>query len=233
MSTETLARELIGHQEKSKRLLEAGNIEAWLNALAPEFRLVEQLRIQLLNHSVVVTDDLAVKQVLSGIDLTEIENFDKAGTKLLYSWISPAEYGARFAEVNILVTPFQIPFDLRCFLDEARQCYALGQFSAVQSLSRTILEAAVNDIAIRIGKLPKEAIEKNMSREFPIRKRFDSVTGNDSKQIYQHYEDLCIVVHGRSTSAPSGALGSLIKTIGFVQHLYEQNKVYIEQHTKH
>jgi len=228
MSIEALARELIGHQEKSKRLLESGDIDAWLDALTPELRLVEQLRTRLLNHSVVVTDDPAVKQVLSGIDLTEIEDFDKVGSKLLYSWISTAEYGARFAEVNVLVAPFQIPFDLRCFLDEARQCYALGQFSAVQSLSRTILEAAVNDIAIRIGKIPKEAVEKDMSREYPTKKRIRLVAGDHFNKIYQHYRDLCTVVHGLSTSATSGALGSLTTTIGFVQHLYEQHKVHIK-----
>src|SRR5205807_2224896 len=144
MSIEALAHELIGHQEKSKRLLESGNIDAWLDELSQELRLVEQLRARLLNHSIVVTDDPAVKQVLNGIDLTEIENFDKVGSELLYSWISPAEYGARF------------------------------------------------------------------------------------EQIYQHYRDLCKVVHGLSTSATSGALGSLTKTIGFVQYLYEQHKVPIK-----
>jgi hypothetical protein len=228
MSIEALARELIGYQDKSKRLLESGDIDAWLGALTPELRLVEQLRTRLLNHSVVVTDDPAVKQVLSGIDLTEIEDFDKVGSKLLYSWISPAEYGARFAEVSVLVAPFQIPFDLHRFLDEARQCYALGQFSAVQSLSRTILEAAVNDIAVRTGQMPQAAVEQDMSREYPTSKRIRLVAGDRFDQIYQHYRDLCKVVHGLSTSATSGALGSLTKTIGFVQHLYEQHKVHIK-----
>jgi len=228
MSIEALARELIGHQEKSKRLLESGDIDAWLDALTPELRLVEQLRTRLLNHSVVVTDDPAVKQVLSGIDLTEVEDFDKVGTQLLFSWISPAEYGARFVEVSVLVVPFQIPPELHSFLDEARQCYALGQFSAVQSLSRTILEAAVNDIAIRTGKIPQEAIEKDMFRKYPPKKRICLVAADSFEQIYQHYCDLCKVVHGRSTSAPSGALGSLSKTIGFVQHLYERHKVHIK-----
>ena len=222
MSIEALAQDLIGQQEKSKRLLEAGDIDGWSDALLPELRLVEQLRRLLLNHPVVVTGDLAVKQLLSEIDLTEIEDFDKVGSRLLYSWISPTEYGARFVEVSVLVAPFQIPFELRCFLDEARQCYALGQFSAVQSLSRTILEAAVNDIGVRTGKLPQEAVEKDMFREYPTWKRIRLVTGNRFEQIYQHYRDLCKVVHGRSTSATSGALGSLTKTIGFVQHLYWQ-----------
>ncbi|MGD1089160.1 MAG: hypothetical protein ABR955_10610 [Verrucomicrobiota bacterium] len=228
MSIETLARDLIGHQEKSKRLLESGDIDAWVDALSLGLRLVEQLRTRLLNHSVVVTDDPAVKQILSGIDLTEVEDFDKVGSELLYSWISPAEYGARYTEVNVLIAPFQIPFDLRCFLDEARQCYALGQFSAVQSLSRTILEAAVNDIAVRTGKIPEKAVEKDMFRKYSPKQRIRLVAGNRFEQIYQHYCDLCKVVHGLSRSSINGALGSLTKTIGFVQHLYEQHKVHIK-----
>jgi hypothetical protein len=228
MSIEALAHELLGQQEKTKRLLESGDVDAWLDALSPELRLVEQLRSQLLSRSVVVTDDPAVRQVLSGIDLTEIEDFDKVGSELLYSWISPAEYGARYTEVSVLVSPFQIPFDLRCFLDEARQCYALGQFAAVQSLSRTILEAAVNDIAVRTGQMPKAALEQDMFTEYPPKKRIRLVAGDRFDQIYQHYRDLCKVVHGLSTSATSGALGSLTKTIGFVQHLYEQHKATIK-----
>jgi len=228
MSIEALAHDLISCQEKTKHLLESGDIDAWLSALSPELHLVEQRRTQLLSRSVVVTDDPAVKQVLAGIDLTEIENFDKVGSELLYSWISPAEYGARFAEVSVLIAPFQIPFDLRCFLEEARQCYALGQFSAVQSLSRTILEAAVNDIAVRTGQMPSAAVEQDMFAEYPPKKRIRMVAGKRFDQIYQHYRDLCKVVHGLSLSSTTGALGSLTKTIGFVQHLYEQHKDLIK-----
>ena len=64
MSIEALAHELIGHQEKSKRLLESGNIDAWLDELSQELRLVEQLRARLLNHSIVVTDDPAVNRAV-------------------------------------------------------------------------------------------------------------------------------------------------------------------------
>lgn len=228
MSIEALARELIGLQQESMRLLEAEDIDAWLDTVKSELRLVEQMRTCLLNDSVVVTDDPAVKQVLSCIDLTGVDNFHKVGSELLYSWISPAEYGARFAEVNVLIAPFQIPFDLRYFLDEARQCYALGQFSAVQSLSRTILEVAVNDIAVRTGKMPQKAVDEDMFRKYPPRERIRLVAGGRFKQVYQHYRDLCKVVHGFSTSATSGALGSLTKTICFVQHLYEQHESSIK-----
>jgi hypothetical protein len=228
MSIEALARELIDLRKKSQRLLRAGDIDACLDALTPAFRLVEELRTRLLNHSVVVTDDPAVKQILRGIDLTDVEDLDKIGSELLFCSTSPAEYGASFAEVSILVAPFQIPHDLRCFLDEARKCYAFGLFSAVQSFSRTILEAAVNDIAVRIGKMPQEAVEKDMLKKYPMKQRVCWVAGDRVEQVYQHYCDLSKVVHGTSTCAASGVLGSLTKTIVFVQHLYEQHKDQIK-----
>jgi hypothetical protein len=228
MSTETLARESVDHPEKSKHLLEPGDINAWLDALTSEVRLVEQLRTRLLDRPAVVADDPVVQQVLSGIDLTEAEGFDKVGAEILYSWIKPAEYGARFAEVSVLVARFQIPFDLRCLLDEARQCYALGQFSAVQSLSRTILETAVNDIAVRTGKLPQAAVEKDRFEEYPLKERIRLVADGSAEQIYQHHRDLGKVVHGLSASATNGALGSLTRTMGFVQYLYERHKVRVK-----
>jgi hypothetical protein len=120
--------------------------------------------------------------------------------------------------VSVVVTPFKIPSNLRHFLDEARQCYGLGQFAAVQSLSRTILEVAVNDIAVRIGRMPRKFTEGAMS------KRIRWVSGNQSKQIYAHYRELCTVVHGQATCAVDGPLGSLTKTIGYVEYLYDLNK---------
>ena len=224
MSIATLAHKMTELQQASKRLLDDGNVEGWLESLYPEFTVAEQLRTQLLNGPVVVTDDPVVKQILSGIELTDIENKDKVGSELLFSWISPAEYVARLAQVNVLIAPFQIPPRLENFLEEARQCYALGQYSAVQSLSRTILEIAVTDIAVRIRKLPETVWTKDMSLKYSVRKRINLVAEMNSQQIYDLYEYLCRVVHGRDTSAVSGPLRSLTKTIGFVQHLYEINQ---------
>lgn len=227
MSIAALAHEMIDLQQASKRLLDAGDIEDWLNSLYPEFAVAERLRSHLLNSPFVVTDDPAVKQILSDIELTDIENKDKVGAELLFSWINPAEYVARLAQVTVLITPFQIPANLECFIEEARQCYAFGQYSAVQALSRTILEAAVNDIAVRIKKMPKEALDQDLFMKWPPKKRFLLVAETTFKQVYDHYRDLCQVVHGLDTSAVSGPLGSLTKTIGFVQHFYERHRIEI------
>lgn len=63
-----------------------------------------------------------------------------------------------------------------------------------------------------------------MSRKYPAKKRIELVAEVSSKQVYDHYQDLCQVVHGRNTFAAAGPLGSLTKTIGFVQYLYEQHQ---------
>ncbi len=228
MSIEALAAESVGHQKNSQPLLEPGNVDAWLDALTSEVRTVEQLRTRLLDRPAVDPDDSAVKPVPGGNDLAGAGDFDKVGAEIMYSWIKPAEYGARFAEVSALVARFPMPFDLRCFLDEARQCYALGQFSAVQSLCRTILETAVNDIASRTGKMPRAAAEKDEFKGSPLKERIRLVAGDSCDQIHQHYHHLCKVVPGFSTSATNGALGTLTKTVGFVQHLYGRHQIHLK-----
>src|SRR5207244_3460431 len=133
-----------------------GDAEGWFRALNPELAAADELRSYLLSHPVVISDDTEMKELLSGFPVSDLDDGDKVGSELLFSWISPSEYASRLAQVNILIAPFEIPFDLRCFLDEARQCYGFGQFAAVQSLCRTILEAAVNEIVVRTGRLSKE-----------------------------------------------------------------------------
>jgi hypothetical protein len=227
VNIDTLAHEVIKQREASKRLFDSGDLDAWLTAMPAEFAAAERLRTYLLRHPVVVTDDPAVKQLLAETDLSEVDDPDKIGMELLWGSISPAEYATNLALVDVLVAPFNIPSDLHQFLDEARQCYAIGHSAAVQSLSRTILEAAVNDIAVRTGRMPHEAIEQDMFTEYPPKKRIRLVSGEQFEPIYQHYRDLCKVVHGLSTRSVEGPLGALTKTIGYVQYLFDTNKTVI------
>jgi hypothetical protein len=224
MSIENLARELIALRQAAQKLLDNGDIDGWIKAMPAEFRAAERLRTQLLVHPVAVTDDPTVKEPLAAIDLAELDDTDKVGMQLLWGKISPAEYVANLALVDVLIAPSDIPSNLRQFIGEARECYAIGHNAAVQSLSRTILEAAVNDIAVRTRRIPVEAIERDMFVKYPPRERIRLVSGNYYEQIYQHYRDLCKVVHGLTTTIVEGPLGSLTKTIGYVQHLYEINK---------
>ena len=224
MSTDAVARELIELRQTSKRLLDSGDMEGWLTNVAEEIRVAGRLQSLLLHHPIVVTDDPAVRELLASIDRTDLVDLDRAGMDLLWGSISPEDYAANLAMVDVLVAPFHLPPNLQQFLSEARECYAIGHHVAVQSLSRTILEAAVNDVAVRAGKLPIEVIERDMFRKYPPRDRINLVAGPHAEQVYQHYRALCKVVHGLSTTSTEGALGSLTKTIGFVQKLYDLNK---------
>lgn len=225
---EAVARELIKIRAASQRLLESGEMDAWLTNLTEEIRLLRDLQSLLLHHTTVVTDDTAVKDLLSSIDRTDLVDLDRAGMDLLWGSISPQEYATNLAMVDVLVAPFRIPFQLEQILLEARECYAFGHDVAVQSLSRTILEAAVNDIAVRTRRMPPEAVEEDMFTEYPPKKRIRLVSGDQFEPLYQHYRDLCKVVHGLSARAGDGPLGSLTKTIGYVQYLYETNKTAIQ-----
>jgi hypothetical protein len=95
-------------------------------------------------------------------------------------------------------------------------------------LSRTILEATVNDVAVRTGKISKDLTDKDMFKKHPPKKRMRMVAGKEFDTIYSHYEDLCKVIHGFSTSASNGSLEALTKTLGFVDYLYQSHKETIK-----
>jgi len=229
MSIESLAHEILSLRERSRQQLESDDIDLWLKDHFEEMRAAKRLHDYLLNSPVVVTDDCAVKRLLEEIDLTEIEDPHKTGSEMIYSWISPTEYVSALTQVRILVAPFRIPWHLQVFINEARECYALGQYCAVHSLSRTILEAAVNDIAVRIGSLPKEFIEQDLFQEYPPKKRIGMVAANKFETIYAHYRDLCKVIHGLDTSSSEGPLTALTKTLGLVDYLYHHHKQAITE----
>ena len=73
-----------------------------MDALPSEFQAGERLRSYLLHNPIVVTDDPNVKRLVAEMDLTEMDDPNKVGSELLFSWISPAEYGAAIAEVSVL-----------------------------------------------------------------------------------------------------------------------------------
>lgn len=223
MIIDTLIQDLVIARNTSKEALEANDLDRWLDLISHEFRAADKLREELIRQPSVIANSTEAMQLLKDIDIHEFSDPDELGMELLWGSVSPAEYISAIAMVDVLITPFRIPDGLKQFLAEARECYALGQYSAVQSLSRTILEAAVNDIAVRTGKIPSDAIEKDMFTEYPPKKRIRLVSGSSFDAVYNHYRDLCKVVHGLSTTSGRGPLDALTKTIGFVEALYHQN----------
>jgi hypothetical protein len=229
MNIDALVQNLVIARDASKEALEANDIDRWLDLISEEFRAADKLREELIRQPSVIANSPEAMQLLKDIDIHEFSDPDRLGMELLWGSISPAEYISALAMVDVLITRFNIPDGLSQFLAEARECFALGQYSAVQSLSRTILEAAVNDIAVRTGKIPADAIEKDMFTEYPPKKRIRLVSGSSFDAVYNHYRDLCKVVHGLSTTSTQGPLQALTKTIGFAEALYHQNTHTIQE----
>ena len=160
MRIDTLVKNLIACRKASKDALESDDMDRWLDLISDEVRAADKLREALIREPSVIASSPEALRLLKEIDIQEFSDPDKLGMELLWGSVSPAEYVTSLAMVDALITPFSIPPGLKQFLSEARECYALGQYAAVQSLSRTILEAAVNDVAVRTGKIPPEAIEQ-------------------------------------------------------------------------
>ena len=94
------------------------------------------------------------------------------------------------------------------------------------------LEAAVNDVAVRAGKKPAEAIEKDLFTEYPPKKRIRLVSRDSFDTVYEHYADLCKVVHELSTISSQGPLHALTRRFGFVEAIYHQNSALIQERQK-
>jgi hypothetical protein len=140
---------------------------------------------------------------------------------MLYSWFSDRDYALGLSRVNTLISPIAIPPELRTFVEEAPQCYALSQSNAVYSLSRTILEAAVNDLCVRT--------RRRANKRCSFKKRLGHLAdGPRVNLIYDHYSLLCRVVHGSVTVTCGEALAALLATLGFVHSLYADNQHRIQ-----
>ena len=84
------------------------------------------------------------------LELTDAE-ITELGSDLLYSWISHYEYVRNIFKINTLILKTKISNELRQYVQEVRNCFALEQYNAVISLCRTILEAAAKNICEKKG----------------------------------------------------------------------------------
>lgn len=171
--------------------------------------------------------DPETQRFLDQINFTALGNLDSLGSQLLGDLVLPSEYAMGLQEVTVLTTPVPLPESLRTFVQEARQCYALRQPNAVYSLSRTILEAAVNDICVATGRMPARIVEEDLFFEerWFFRTRLQKVCASIKIQrIEDHYKILCGVVHGTATVSREQALAALTETVAHVHYLYLINQ---------
>src|SRR5690606_13676901 len=124
--------------------------------------------------------------------------------EIFFGRFGPKDYFARLVEVNTLVVSVSFPAALAAFCEEARQSYALGLDVAVHSLSRTILEVALNDIVTRLARKPRNP-GKSEKRQPTVKQRGLSVPGERGDEVYGPYRRLCAIIHGVSLGSEQGA----------------------------
>jgi hypothetical protein len=221
VNIEQQALELAEIRHRASEALTSGDLDAWLDLVAPQAAAVERLQRAMLQKTVHVVKDPDARRLLADFEVDDIEDINEAGNRLLRSWLSPQDYVLALSRVNALISPVPVPETLRQFVEEARQCYAFDQPNAVYSLSRTKLETAVNDICVRIGRMPKHVLQEDDFREWPFSRRLGLLlSGPCLTRAYDHYKLLCRLVHGGTTVTPGDALTALAETLGYVSQLY-------------
>ena len=132
-----------------------------------------------------------------------------------------------FASSSIIDSKFSIPEKLKKIIEEARNCYAFGQYRAFISLCRTILEVAMRDIYfIKEEKTPpmnsKEYYEECLPKKLI---NYVSKNGKIKKSEISdlYYEDLSPFAHGTDFQSKEDVTSLFTKTIKLVKEIYEAN----------
>jgi hypothetical protein len=150
--------------------------------------------------------------------LFDYDLFDKA-----FQW-----FHAHYDSIDIFVRrysfgPIALKLTKHAFIDgyitEAFECYSFGNYNALSSMCRTIIEAAIIDICLCKG-IVKKNFPDNTLPSFYI--NILTTKGNPlNDRIWDIYGKASRVVHGKVTRDGEYAKDLLKETIKIVQDLYE------------
>ena len=252
MNTEALALEVISMKKAASAALAEGDVDAFMTASSIEIQKQKQLRLEVASRhfieveskaakallrkirSEVAEDEQAIDEILrkiedqgtcGGLLVESAADIDDLTGKLLYSWFSDREYVLGLFRTGAIVIRCSVPYELKCLVEEAPQCFAFHQHQAVISLCRTILESAVTDIGVRIGAIPESALARHdFYRDYPPYKRIDAVAGEPLRQqMHDFYDAASEVIHARKPTRTLSALEALKRTLSMVEKLYSQH----------
>jgi len=174
-------------------------------------------------------------EVLNDVTGSDIEsqNFwdyktlDDIGTNTFYSWFDLHKYMRDLMHIGILVTGKRIPPHIRIFLEEGRQCYAFGQYNAMFSLCRTILEATMREVAYKLGKTPPPRDDRSYYKEYPPYRLFNLVSsGRKNAQLREIYHRVSSLIHGFRTADSSVAADVFRESIEIAEYLFDRSQRY-------
>src|ERR1017187_10053370 len=262
MNVEQAALKIFDLKKTVSEALARGDAETSLDAFCEEIELKRKLRVQLAGEPIVsvqseeankvlrevrsgaVEEEKAIEAILSNVEddgtcgllIEDTKDIDALSLKLFYSWFSPGDYVLGLFRTGAVIVQCHVPSELREYVEEARQCFALSQHNAVFSMCRTIIESTVTDIAVHIGFVPKSEITKPdfyKNRRYSVWKRIDKVSAEPLRtEIHDLYHETSELLHARKTVGLANALGALKKTLHIAEKLYLQHHLLVKTPAK-
>mgnify|MGYP000935196383 CR=1 FL=1 len=149
-----------------------------------------------------------------------------AAWNFVYNLGTPAEQYLNYIRTSPVVAATAIPARIHELLEEARICFAVGQGNAVMALGRMILEFAITDIGIRIGRFPEPDSLEDFYKAYPPYERADTIlgTGGPRRAKFRRlYDTGSKTIHSSPESSGSVPLQFLEEVIAFVNEQYAIN----------
>jgi hypothetical protein len=166
----------------------------------------------------------------SGLDFYFLEDELSVGqcdemVDTFYSWMDPYTYLRGLYDIGALIIDTSVPNYLEGFLREARDCYALGQFNAVYSLCRTVIEIAAKNRYERLGLGKRDLVNSpDQQRNYGGYYIDQSTRGELRNRALEEYKAACEIVHGERMVSQKEAREMLKRTLSLVQDLCEAKR---------
>jgi len=158
----------------------------------------------------------------------EDEELEQLGSDLFYSWMSHYDYIEGLYKIGALVlSTGKVPKMLSEFVREARDCFALQQYTAVIALCRTMLELSLKDVAKSSGLFSEDRAN---IRDFETRREdlmflIDKVCENKGyrrlqDELHRARKQGNKIVHGTHGATSAAAEIYLKETLNIIHRLY-------------
>lgn len=142
----------------------------------------------------------------------------------VYANGTPRETYLRYQEFRPLVAASGLTNEIISLIEEARNCYAWGQFTAAIVLGRVVLEVGMNNIGERIGLFTAGTSLDDIYRDYPPSQRADKLFGNRGSQRREEFRRLygigSSVVHSKPGFNPPGPTQFVNDVIQFLSNEY-------------
>jgi len=137
-----------------------------------------------------------------------------------YAWTCGEDYVRNLLEIGKMILKIEVPRSLHAYVEEARTCFALDQYIAVCSLSRTIIEGFLLHLCEEIGKEPDKTEHGNpkMSSVFEIASKGDKDREN---KLWKVYGRASKTIHGGKTASRENSKEIFRETIDLIQGIFD------------